>query len=87
MGGREEKHDPRVLQAVSDYIDFDTGEVKDDAMQLFQKVLPKRTKKERKNALKRALAPLSKLGITRVSDFAPSMRCRRMILNFPEATI
>ena len=52
-----------------DYIDFDTGEVKDDAMQLFQKVLPKRTKKERKNALERALAPLSKLGITRVSDF------------------
>ena len=31
-----------------DYINFDTGEVKDDAMQLFQKVLPKRTKKERK---------------------------------------
>ena len=52
-----------------DYINFDTGEIKDDAMQLFQKVLPKRTKKERKNALKRALAPLSKLGVTRVSDF------------------
>jgi len=52
-----------------DYIDFDTGEIKDDAMQLFQKVLPKRTRKERKNALKGVLAPLAKLGITRVSDF------------------
>ena len=52
-----------------DYIDFDSGEVKDDALQLFQKVLPKRTKRERKNALKKAILPLSKLGITRISDF------------------
>ena len=58
-----------------DYINFDTGEIKTITMQLFQKVLlNERRKNGRTLSNANGAMPLSKLGVTRVSDFG-SDRC------------
>jgi len=71
-GITEETPDPEEGAIVRDANGFPTGVLKDAAMELVTRVVPKMTPEQRLRAAKRALEHAASLGVTSVQDMNPS---------------
>jgi predicted amidohydrolase YtcJ len=71
-GVTEETRDPPGGAIIRDANGFPTGVLKDAAMELVTRVVPKMTSEQRTRVVKRALAHAASLGVTSVQDMNPS---------------